>query len=71
MNTMLASGGYPWTIIPVEQRNAHMASLEKASTSPDIVPFAKFLVHLVEQETKGKPEAQLPAQLEILMNQTT
>ncbi|MGZ3872049.1 MAG: Fic family protein [Mucilaginibacter sp.] len=60
MNAMLASGGYPWTVIPVEQRNAYMASLEKASSERDIEPFAKFLAHLVEQEMKGKPEARLP-----------
>lgn len=60
MNTMLASGGYSWTVIPVEKRNAYMAALEKASTEQDIVPFAKFLAHLVEQEMKGKPEAHLP-----------
>jgi len=60
MNAMLASGGYPWTVIPVEQRDAYMAALEKASTGQDIEPFAKFLAHLVEQEMKGRPEAQLP-----------
>lgn len=60
MNTMLASGGYPWTIIPVQQREAYMASLEKASTEQEIGPFAKFLAHLVDQEMKGKPEAHLP-----------
>jgi len=60
MNTMLASGGYTWTVIPVGQRAAYMAALESASTGQDIVPFTKFLAHLVEQEIKGKPEAQLP-----------
>jgi hypothetical protein len=24
MNVMLASGGYPWTVIPVSDRNAYM-----------------------------------------------
>jgi hypothetical protein len=60
MNAMLASGGYPWTVIPVEKRATYMAALEKASTEQDIEPFAKFLGHLVEQEIKGKPEAHLP-----------
>ncbi|MEI6175090.1 MAG: hypothetical protein WCR01_15195 [Bacteroidota bacterium] len=27
MNVMLASGGYPWTVIPVEMHNAYMYSL--------------------------------------------
>ena len=31
MNAMLASGGYPWTVIPVEERKIYMSSLEKAS----------------------------------------
>jgi class 3 adenylate cyclase/tetratricopeptide (TPR) repeat protein len=34
MNAMLASGGYPWTIIPVEKRNNYMAALEKATLPP-------------------------------------
>ena len=47
MNTMMASGGYPWTIIPVERRNDYMAALESASVDQDIKPFAKFLAGLV------------------------
>ena len=43
MNTMLASGGYDWLIIPVERRDEYMVSLEKASVESDIVPFVKFL----------------------------
>lgn len=43
MNTMLASGGYDWLIIPVERRNEYMAALEKASVESDIVPFVRFL----------------------------
>lgn len=47
MNVMCASGGYPWTIIPVEQRNTYMAALEQASVKQNIVPFCKFLAQLV------------------------
>lgn len=47
MNTMMASGGYPWTIIPVEQGTAYMAALESASVDEDIRPFTKFLADLV------------------------
>lgn len=43
MNTMLASGGYDWLIIPVERRDEYMVALEKASVESDIVPFVKFL----------------------------
>ena len=32
MNVMLASGGYPWTIVPVSRRDDNMAALEQAST---------------------------------------
>lgn len=48
MNTMLAAGGYPWLVIPVEKRDAYMASLETASVEGDIVPFTGFLRELVE-----------------------
>jgi hypothetical protein len=43
MNTMLASGGYEWTVIPVERRGDYMASLEQASVYLDIKPFANFV----------------------------
>jgi Fic family protein len=46
MNTMLASGGYPWTVITVERRNEYMAALEEASVNNNIKPFAAFLAGL-------------------------
>ncbi len=46
-NTMLASGGYTWTVIPVEKRNEYMDSLEKASVDQDITDFVKFLANLI------------------------
>ena len=49
MNLMLASGGYPWTVVPVEKRKEYMAALEIASVDQSIVPFAKFLARLVKQ----------------------
>ena len=49
MNLMMASGGYPWTVIPVEKRGEYMASLESASVKEDIVPFATLLAELVAQ----------------------
>ncbi len=48
-NTMLASGGYSWTVVPVEQRDAYMAALERASVDGDIQDFARFLGALVEK----------------------
>ncbi|PCJ48685.1 MAG: cell filamentation protein Fic [Gammaproteobacteria bacterium] len=47
MNVMMASGGYPWTVIPVEQRAAYMAALEEVSVSQNIIPFTEFLAGLV------------------------
>lgn len=54
MNLMLASGGYPWTVIPLEQRDAYMAALEEASVREDIEPFAAFLAGLVETRLEGQ-----------------
>lgn len=42
-NTFLASGGYPWTVIRVEQRKAYMAALENASVRHDISNFTRFV----------------------------
>jgi Fic family protein len=43
MNAMLASGGYPWTILRVTQRQAYMDALEEASVARNIIPFTKFV----------------------------
>jgi hypothetical protein len=48
-NTMLASGGYSWTVVPVERRDGYMAALERASVDGDIQDFARFLGALVEK----------------------
>lgn len=61
MNVMLASGGYPWTIIPVNQRKDYMAALEAASGQQDIVPFTDFLANLLNRELKGEEVAELPS----------
>ncbi len=47
MNVMLASGGYPWTVIPVVDRQTYREALEKASVGEDIAPFSDFLARLV------------------------
>lgn len=60
MNVMLASGGYPWTVIPVEKRAEYMEALEKASAESDIRKFSKFIAYLVNEGMKGKPVARLP-----------
>ena len=43
MNTMLASGGYPWIVIPVEKRHNYMEALEQASVEQNIIPFTRFI----------------------------
>ena len=45
MNAMLASGGYAWTIIRIEQRSDYMACLEAASSRGEIKPFAEFVAN--------------------------
>ncbi|MBL3529371.1 MAG: Fic family protein [gamma proteobacterium endosymbiont of Lamellibrachia anaximandri] len=52
MNVMLAAGGYPWTVLPVEERNAYMAALEDASVRHNIAPFADFLARLTRKKPK-------------------
>jgi fido (protein-threonine AMPylation protein) len=47
MNAMLASGGYPWTVIRVEDRVAYLQALETASIDGDIRPFAAFIAERV------------------------
>ena len=60
MNIMLASGGYPWTIVPVERRDDYMAVLECASVKQDIGPFAAFIGGLAEGGLQGKAAPAVP-----------
>jgi len=48
MNLMLASGGYPWTVIRVVDRKAYLSALDRASIEMDIHPFTTFIVRRVE-----------------------
>lgn len=47
MNTMLASGGYPWTMIRAEDREPYLRALDRASIDLDIGPFAAFIARRV------------------------
>ncbi len=47
MNTMLSTGGYSWTIVPLERRDAYMQALEKASIEGDIADFTKLIADLL------------------------
>lgn len=43
MNTLLASGGYPWTVIRMSRRDEYMKALEAASVKGQITPLAEFI----------------------------
>jgi Fic family protein len=60
MNLMLASGGYPWTVMPVGDRANYMEALEKASVGEDIGPFTELLAGLVERGLAGEPLPAVP-----------
>ena len=60
MNLMMASGGYPWTVVPVDHRKIYMEALEKASVGGDIVPFTDFLAGLVKKGLAGEPLPAVP-----------
>ena len=60
MNLLMAAGGYPWTVVPLQRRAEYMASLESASVDQDIVPFANFLADLVSAGLKGERVARIP-----------
>jgi hypothetical protein len=57
MNVMLVSGGYPWTVIPIERRDDYMNALESASVEQDIKPITAFIAWLVDAGMKGNPIA--------------
>lgn len=60
MNAMLASGGYPWTVIRVEDRHAYLAALDRASIDMKIEPFAEFIAERVRwsmKQASGKARA--------------
>ncbi|MDD9943209.1 MAG: Fic family protein [Myxococcales bacterium] len=60
MNLMLAGGGYPWTVVPLERRDTYMQALESASADQDIVPFARFVGELVAAAMEGHSIAHPP-----------
>lgn len=43
MNVMLASGGYPWTIIRLRDRKAYLSALDSASIGMDLGPFTSLI----------------------------
>jgi hypothetical protein len=62
MNVMLASGGYPWTVIRVEDRDAYLSALDRASIDMDIKPFAGFVAQRVKWSlAQRKRDLKFPA----------
>ena len=55
MNAMLASGGYPWTVIRVEDRAAYLQALDRASIDMDIGPFSAFVAQRVQWSLENIP----------------
>ena len=55
MNAMLASGGYPWTVIRVEDRDPYLSALDKASIDIDIAPFTAFVAERVRWSVDRVP----------------
>ena len=51
MNAMLVTGGYVWTIIPVQHRRAYMQALERASSYGEIEPLARLVAQLTREQT--------------------
>lgn len=61
MNVMLAGGGYPWTVVPLEKRAPYMAALEEASVNQNIGAFTDFLDQRVNEGLDGKSIAEIPS----------
>jgi len=47
MNAMLASGGFPWTVVRVEDRKRYLGALDRASIDLNIAPFASLLAERI------------------------
>ena len=52
MNAFLASGGYSWTVIRVEDRADYLNALDRASIDLDIAPFVKYVAGRVRWSMK-------------------
>ena len=61
MNVKMAAGGYPWIVIPVNERTSYMTALERACVGADIVPFTKFLAGLTRHRLAGDPPPNVPS----------
>lgn len=61
MNVLLASGGYPWTVIRVSRRDVYMKALEAASVEGQITPLAQFIAQeMAEWSPEREPKKVKP-----------
>jgi hypothetical protein len=51
---LLASGGYPWTVIRVDDRAEYLSALDHASIESDVRPFANFIAGQVRWSMANK-----------------
>ena len=63
MNTMMASGGYPWTVIELARRSEYMAALDEASSRENIAPFARFVAASMRREASLIKAKRRPAKV--------
>jgi Fic family protein len=54
MNALLASGGYPWTVVRVVRRQRYMEALEAASVKADVLPLTRFLAEELQAEPENR-----------------
>ena len=56
MNALLATAGYPWTVIRVDERRTYLDALERASVEGDVGPFVAFIAAQMRwsQEMTGR-----------------
>ena len=66
MNVMLASGGYPWTVIRVMDRKSYLSALDRASIEMDIHPFSTFIVRRVQWRLE-RHDLTFPAPMESMV----
>ena len=57
MNVMLASGGYAWITIRIEDRRSYMAALEAASVDRNILPFAELIRRYAKMNSAEIPNS--------------
>lgn len=55
MNLMLATGGWPWTVVTMDIREEYMRALDAASSDLDIKPFTRLMSRLVQAQLVEGP----------------